>query len=405
MPLAYLLAVIIPPTLMIYPAVVLPSTAAIDAIGSTMGGILMVTARWRRFQGRSWWPFAIAICVVWLVTVIAMGVNGDPASVWPGGTTWLLVLLSAMIVTTIDRWTVPEFSPLPTGTVLFAIALAGVGLFSPMLNGLRPGLGMLPLVFAMTSAAWGVSFLQRAQRRRLRAERIVVRDRERKQMARELHDVIAHEVIGIVVLAQGVRDSTADPMARQALERIEGAGGRALEGIRAIVTASREDEEPTAPATAPHYQSLDDVARLVDDFAHTTTASPSLTRRGEAPVATPIAAAAYRIVAESLNNVHRHAVEPQAIEVLLDTSGAALVIEVTDDGHDPYDDTDRTGSPGGGWGLEGIAERADLVGGHVQTGPLPQGGWRVRAVLPMEGPGPASSTLTPRAPSEPRGAI
>ena len=143
----------------------------------------------------------------------------------------------------------------------------------------------------------------------------------------------------------------------------------------------------------------------MDDFAHTTTASPSLTRRGEAPVATPIAAAAYRIVAESLNNVHRHAVEPQAIEVLLDTSGADLVIEVTDDGHDRYDDTDRTGSPGGGWGLEGIAERADLVGGHVETGPLPQGGWRVRAVLPMEGPGPASSTLTPRAPSEPHGAI
>ena len=113
MPLAYLLAVIIPPTLMIYPAVVLPSTAAIDAIGSTMGGILMVTARWRRFQGRSWWPFAITICVVWLITVIAMGINGDPASVWPGGTTWMLALLSAMIVTTIDRWTVPEFSRCP----------------------------------------------------------------------------------------------------------------------------------------------------------------------------------------------------------------------------------------------------------------------------------------------------
>lgn len=406
MPLAYLLAVIIPPTLMIYPAVVLPSTAAIDAIGSTVGGILMVTARWRRFQGRSWWPFAITICVVWLITVIAMGINGDPASVWPGGTTWMLVLLSAMIVTTIDRWTVPEFSPLPTGTVLFAVALAGVGLFSPMLNGLRAGLGMLPLMFGMTSAAWGVSFLQRAQRRRLRTERIVVRDRERKQMARELHDVIAHEVIGVVVLAQGVRDSTADPMARQALERIEGSGGRALEGIRAIVAASRDDEEhSTEPETAPHYQSLDDVARLVDDFAHTTAATLHLTRRGDTPVATPIAAAAYRIVAESLNNVHRHAVEPRAIEVLLDTGGSNLVIEITDDGHDPYDDGDRTGSPGGGWGLEGIAERADLVGGHVETGPLPQGGWRVRAVLPIEGPGPAASNLTTRAPSAPRGAI
>ena len=96
-----------------------------------------------------------------------------------------------------------------------------------------------------------MSFLQRAQRRRLRTERIVVRDRERKQMARELHDVIAHEVIGIVVLAQGVRDSTADPMARQALERIEGAGGRALEGIRAIVAASRDDEEHSPSPRRP----------------------------------------------------------------------------------------------------------------------------------------------------------
>ena len=55
--------------------------------------------------------------------------------------------------------------------------------------------------------------------------------------------------------------------------------------------------------------------------------------------------------------------------------------------------------------MEGIAERADLVGGHVETGPLPQGGWRVRAVLPIEGPGPAASNLTTRAPSAPRGAI
>ena len=71
-----------------------------------------------------------------------------------------------------------------------------------------------------------------------------MRDRERKQMARELHDVIAHEVIGIVVLAQGVRDSTADPMARQALERIEGSGGRALEGIRSVgVTAGASAPE------------------------------------------------------------------------------------------------------------------------------------------------------------------
>ena len=105
-----------------------------------------------------------------------------------------------------------------------------------------------------------------------------------------------------------------------------------------------------------------------------------LHRSGDERVTTAIAAAAYRIVAESLSNVRRHAHDARRVDVVIDSTGADLVLEVRDDG--TSDLSNEPAELGGGWGLPGIAERADLVGGRVETGPRPEGGWRVRAVLP-----------------------
>lgn len=139
----------------------------------------------------------------------------------------------------------------------------------------------------------------------------------------------------------------------------------------------------SAEARAPHRRDLDDVQRLVEDFRPTIGAQVALERSGDAPVDSAVAGAAYRIVAEALSNVRRHAPAARQVTVRLETQGSDLLVEVTNDGLAPVAEG---GGPApehaSGWGLTGIAERADLVGGHVHTGPDDGDRWVVRAVLP-----------------------
>jgi signal transduction histidine kinase len=110
--------------------------------------------------------------------------------------------------------------------------------------------------------------------------------------------------------------------------------------------------------------------------------SVTLRREGEgSPVPTVVQSAAYRIVQESLSNVARHA-RPASAAVLLRREPQALVVDVSDDGRAPAD-------PGvDGHGLLGMRERAVGLGGTLEAGPGPDGGWRVHAILPT-GPVPA----------------
>jgi signal transduction histidine kinase len=101
-------------------------------------------------------------------------------------------------------------------------------------------------------------------------------------------------------------------------------------------------------------------------------------RGPEERVPSPVGAAAYRIVQEALTNVLRHAAA-SAATVRVAVEGQALDIEVRDDG------TARNGAPPG-TGLRGMTERAEALGGRIEAGGLPEGGWRVHAVLPLAPP-------------------
>lgn len=206
---------------------------------------------------------------------------------------------------------------------------------------------------------------------------IRARQEERIAIARELHDMVAHHVTGIVVQAQAARLVAADrpDVATRALEAIERAGGEALGAMRLMVGTLRDE---SAPAEMAPTASLDDLRAIGD---------PPI--RGELPVQLTLGARAetlpseviaslHRIAREAVTNARRHAVGATSIDVDVICQNGHVHLLVSNDGA-------SASRSSGGYGLTGMAERAAALGGHFSAGPLPSGGWRVAAELPVTG--------------------
>jgi signal transduction histidine kinase len=222
-------------------------------------------------------------------------------------------------------------------------------------------------------------------------------DEERLRIARELHDVVAHTMATINVQA-GVAAhvlSTRPQAAAESLQAIKAASKEGLRELRAILNVLRQADEADPTQPVPRIAQLETLIAGTRQAGLATT----LTVTGE-PIVLPAAVdlAAYRIVQESLTNVIRHA-GPAAAAVSLSYHDGELRIEVTDTGRgQPADGAARNGAAArdGGHGLAGMRERAAAVGGTVETGPGPGGGWRVAARLPLPGrhaddPAPAAA--------------
>lgn len=220
------------------------------------------------------------------------------------------------------------------------------------------------------------------RRRRLNEERLEgERDaaqaavlEERARIARELHDVVAHAISVIVLQARGGRRMLAVDAeeTRGALSVIEHTGGQALTEMRRLVGLLREDG-PVALAPQPGLARLDG---LVGDVR--AAGLPVEVEIEGQPIELPpgVDLSAFRIVQEALTNALRHA-GPTRARVLLRYDDDGLTIDITDDG------AGGSGSPGGGHGLVGIRERVAVYGGDLDAGPRPEGGFAVRARLPI----------------------
>ncbi|HEX3190953.1 MAG TPA: sensor histidine kinase [Streptosporangiaceae bacterium] len=217
-------------------------------------------------------------------------------------------------------------------------------------------------------------------------------DEERLRIARELHDVVAHTMATINVQA-GVAAHvlpTRPEAAAESLQAIKTASKEGLRELRAILNVLRQadDADPTQPA--PGTAQLEDLIAGARRAGLETT----LTVTGD-PVPLPAAVdlAAYRIIQESLTNTIRHA-GPATAAVALGYASDELHIDVTDTGRG-QPDTGRgqavIAGNGDGHGLAGMRERAAAVGGTVEAGPGPAGGFRVAARLPL------GSTVTEQA--------
>ncbi|MEV0341362.1 sensor histidine kinase [Nocardia sp. NPDC050713] len=202
-----------------------------------------------------------------------------------------------------------------------------------------------------------------------------IRNRERVGLARELHDTVAHHVSAIAVQAQagGVVAGTEPEKAAEILAAIESEASRTLAEMRSMVRLLREEE---AVAYSPQLGVADLPALARADATPTVEVSldGSLTR-----LARPVDAALYRLAQESLTNAVRHARSATRVGIHVRREGDAVRLRVSDDGQ-----TEPGPAPEPGFGLLGMTERAQLLGGSLSAGPRPEGGWVVEAVLPVE---------------------
>ena len=202
---------------------------------------------------------------------------------------------------------------------------------------------------------------------------------ERARLAREIHDVVAHSVSVMVIQAGGARTvMDADPpRAEEALLSVERAGREALAEMRRLLGVLGEGEVLRKLAPQPGIEDLEDLV----DRSRTAGLSASISVTGKPATVPPgLSLCAYRVVQEALTNTIKHAGAARA-EVCVRWHPDALELEVADDGRGPAPVTD-VGS--GGHGLIGMRERAALHGGQVEAGPVPGGGFAVRARIPLD---------------------
>ena len=215
--------------------------------------------------------------------------------------------------------------------------------------------------------------------RRAAAERAVIAERSR--IAREMHDVVAHGMSVVAIQASAAQEIVYDDpdKAFQVLGHIEEASRAALSDLRRMLGALRPETGDEAASLLPQ-PGIADVAGIVREASAAGIDVELAIAGHERRLAPGIELAAYRIIQESLTNVRKHAGPATSADVTIDFGARSLCLEISDDGGG---ERSQTGEIGGGHGLTGIQERADIYDGSCSAGPLPEGGWAVRVSLPI----------------------
>lgn len=215
-----------------------------------------------------------------------------------------------------------------------------------------------------------IRFRDRAQARAVTEAKLL----EREQLARELHDTVAHHVSAIAIQAQaGWTLAAADPDASvRALKTIKAEASRTLTEMRSIIGLLRRGDDEHSPA-----KHLSDVERLAANGTHQLPIE--LQMCGELDdVAPSIQTAVFRIAQEATTNARRHARRATGITLRVEGDDQHVKVTVADDGDASYFDPGSSS----GFGLVGMSERAALHGGALDAGPNTGRGWTVKAVLP-----------------------
>jgi signal transduction histidine kinase len=209
---------------------------------------------------------------------------------------------------------------------------------------------------------------------------------ERARIARELHDVVAHNVSVMVVQADGaayVLDTTPD-QAKKALETISSTGRQALAEMRRLLGVLRTGEHQEGGEYVPQP----DVEQIEELVTQCRGAGLEVDFRVEGtprPLPSGVELTAYRIVQEALTNTRKHGGPDAGASVRLVYFDDGLGLLVEDDGNGaPHELYEEGGADGQGHGLIGMRERVGMVGGTLDAGPRPGGGFRISALLPLK---------------------
>jgi signal transduction histidine kinase len=274
---------------------------------------------------------------------------------------------------------------------LIAFGAVEVGVIVAVLRWVAPANWLNAGIFltSLATAAWvlGVNlrtrraYLTSLEDRAVRAER--ERDQraklaaaaERARIAREMHDIVAHNLSVMIALADGAAFAAPrDPQAAQdAAKQVSVTGRQALTEMHRLVDVLRSDGPAGPLAPQPGIEQIDDLVAQVRAAGLPTTFTVS----GQPfPIPPTAQLAVYRVVQESLTNILKHAKDPSEARVILNYAEPTIILRVVDDGR---------GAPlapvSGGHGVTGMRERAAVFGGWVAAGPRPAGGWQVRAMI------------------------
>jgi signal transduction histidine kinase len=209
---------------------------------------------------------------------------------------------------------------------------------------------------------------------------------ERARIARELHDVVAHNVSVMVVQADGaayVLDAAPD-QAKKALETISSTGRQALAEMRRLLGVLRtgEHQEAGEYVPQPDVQQIEDLVEQCRGSGLPVDFKVEGTPR---PLPSGVELTAYRIVQEALTNTRKHGGPNAGASVRLVYFDDGLGLLVEDDGKGaPHELYEEGGFDGQGHGLIGMRERVGMVGGTLDAGPRPGGGFRISALLPLK---------------------
>jgi signal transduction histidine kinase len=252
------------------------------------------------------------------------------------------------------------------------------------------GYGIRSLNLALALAGWLLAVAIAAEATRIRAERVAAtrasrqadqrrqQSEERLRIARDLHDVIGHNISLINVQASMGLDliDSQPEQARAALSAIKSVSKEALEELRTMLTPLRGDDDIAPRLPAPGLDRLPELIELTRAAGLSVEAEVG----GKAPpLPAAVHLAAYRIIQESLTNVARHAGRAR-VTVRVTYDAADVHVEIDDDGTAPAGGAAAAGT---GSGITGMRERATALGGDLSAGFRPGGGFRVSARLPV----------------------
>ena len=336
-------------------------------------------------EDRTWWPVVLTVsivvagCLLWRRThplaAVAVGfgtlIAFDVARILGVDATGLLSIAAVLVLPyALVRWGSGREAAVGLGIILVWLAVTHVA------DPTAPAEVVAGFGFFLFSAALGAAIRFHANSRLREIEREKLR--QRTELARELHDTVAHHVSAIAVQAQAGRAlSATDPdRALATLGAIEEAASRTLEEMRAIVGVLRDR---TRPDLAPR-RCVADIAQLARRDGEGPRVDVHLSG-GHDGVDRPVGTALHRIAAEAVANATRHAVHATRITVTVTTAHDLVHLTVRDDG-----EASATGPTPAAYVLVGMADRASLLGGTLRAGPDPDGGWTVDAVLPRAVP-------------------
>jgi signal transduction histidine kinase len=322
------------------------------------------------------WPSAVLVAVA-VGSLATSAVSTEP---------WVQVAAVGLA-----SFTVGERARDRTRSAVTVIAVAGLLAIGFLLLDADP-LVALVLPFVVLVPTWLVGDVLRSRRedeaRRIEAFERAVRDREdqlraaateeRRHVARELHDVVAHAVSVMVIQAGAARHvvRSSPEAAEESLLAVEATGRQAMTELRRFLGALNEDDESAGVAPQPGIDELGELVARVREAGLPAELEVDGTPRA---VPASLDMTVYRIVQEALTNALRYARQAATL-VRLSYEPDQLRVEILDDGPS----APEPAGGGTGRGLVGMRERATLVGGRLEAGPRLGGGYAVRAWLPME---------------------